>query len=179
MSLVGKIALFTIAVASFSVWITGWVLASSNTRVDLRTGLERDDGPDLFDDSTTSIQAEGICAIALSRIDELPISSEATSPQNRAVAITAATETYQIMLDALMQLDTSTERDRLILDGWLTDWGQVISDRITFTAGLSEGRDEPFTITDRGGTERIDRRITRLTITNEMLSCQFPMDLGG
>ncbi len=179
MSFVGKLALFIIAVASFAIWITGWILQTSNTRVDLRTGLERTDGPDLFDDSTTSILAEEICSIAATNIAELPISTQARSPQDRAVAIAAATDNYQNMLAALSQLDTSTDRDRLILDGWLSDWESVIGDRITFTEGLEAGRDEPFTLTGTGTSERIDRRITRLAITNEMLSCQFPMDLGG
>ena len=174
-----KLLLFVIAVASFSVWIAGWVFQLSNTRVDLRTGEERTDGPDLFDDSTTSIQAEEICALALANIEQLPLSSEATSPQDRGEVIAAATDSYQIMLEALAQLEPNTDRDQLIFEGWLSDWNQIIADRITFTEGLAAGRDEPFTLTGRVGTERIDDRITRLATTNMMLSCRFPEDLGG
>jgi len=164
--------------SSFGIWVYGWTGLAENQRLDLRTGEYRSDAADLLDDSTFGLSAEKICEKVSQAISELPKATEAVNTKQRATQIESGTSLLEAMIKDLRTLETGTDRDSTITSAWIDDWETVIKDRNRYTKALNNGEDSEFLMTDIGGSERQDKRITRLAETNQMPSCHYPEDIG-
>jgi hypothetical protein len=152
-------------VGSFGVWIYAF------------SGAADRDPPDLLDDASWSEAAEAICSRAVADVEQLPGAIEASDVDERSAQVRAATDRFAEMLVELELLPTSSNRDAQITTDWLADWRTLTQDRYRYADRILDDPAAPFTITDIGVGERLDRRITRMATTNLMPSCGSPTDV--
>lgn len=165
---VGKYAKYLAIVAmfaSFGVW--GYIFSGAADR----------EPPDLLSDKVWTAEAEALCLDAVADVAELPSAQNAADPAERSSQIRASTSRFQTMVDEIRQLSPEGERDTQITTAWLDDWQVLIDDRFRYADRIVQDPDQPFTITDTGVSERLDKRITRFANTNEMYSCVSPTDV--
>ncbi len=164
--LIGKVAAVAAIAGSFALW--GYAFS----------GLAERPAPDLLDDPSFAVSAESTCAAALADLDELPNALDAADGAERADQIRASTARLERMVDELDGLVGGSARDVEITSGWLADWRVLLADRLRYADAIEVDDDAQFLITDPGVDERLDRRITRLAVTNSMRSCSVPSDVG-
>lgn len=152
-------------IASFGIWVYAF------------SGAADRDPPDLLDDASWSISAEAICGGALADVAAMPSALDATGPDDRSAQIKNATARFDAMVDSLADLETGTARDAQITTDWLADWDVLLESRLRYAEAILDNPAAPFTITDTGVNERLDRRITRFANTNAMPSCVTPTDV--
>ncbi len=134
--------------------------------------------PDLLADIAFPAAAEPICATASAEIAAMPQALDATDNIDRAGQVRASTARFEQMIDELEAVMSGTPRDLAIERAWLDDWRVVVADRYRYADAVTENPAAPFYMTDTGVNERLDRRVTRLATTNQMLSCSYPEDVG-
>lgn len=152
-------------IASFGVWVYAF------------SGAADRDPPDLLDDQAWSESAETICGQALTDVAAMPGALDASGPEDRSIQLRDSTARFAEMVGALTQLETSTSRDTQITTDWLADWGVLLESRLRYADAILDDPAAPFTITDTGVSERLDKRITRFANTNRMPSCITPTDV--
>ncbi|MDH3294829.1 MAG: hypothetical protein OER95_10980 [Acidimicrobiia bacterium] len=152
-------------IGSFGVWIYAF------------SGAADRDPPDLLDDATWSSDAEAVCAAALTEVEEMPGALDADDAAERSQQVLDTTDRFDIMVDELAELEAGTVRDSQITADWLADWYVLLDDRRRYARAIVDDPTAPFTITDTGVGERLDKRITRFATTNSMLSCVTPTDV--
>ena len=152
-------------IASFGIWVYAF------------SGAADRDPPDLLGDEAWSTAAEDICAHALADVTEMPGAAQATDSADRSRQVVATTARFQTMVDDLRLLETTDSRDNQITSDWLTDWQTLLGDRLRYADKIIDDPTAPFTITDTGVAERLDKRITRFASTNSMFSCVAPTDV--
>ncbi|MGI9594608.1 MAG: hypothetical protein ACR2QK_00530 [Acidimicrobiales bacterium] len=151
--------------ASFAVWVYAY------------SGLARRDTPDLLADRELAADAEQICAATLADVATMPNALEAANGEERAQQIRRATARFELMVNDLDGLAAFDERDERIFRGWLSDWRVLLSDRVAYADRIAADPNAQFYISDIGGRERLDRRLTRFANTNLMVSCAAPTDV--
>lgn len=161
-----KVLAAIVIITSFAVWVYAF------------SGFAGRDKPDLFDGSLLAPAAEKICASAIDDVEAMPEAVEAESAAARAIQIRATTDRFEVMVDELSALSTTTPRDTEIMGGWLDDWRTLLADRFEYADTLEVDADAQFSISSTGGRERLDRRIRRLANTNNMPSCADPQDVA-
>ncbi len=166
-----------IIAGSFAIWVYGLLGFAASERIDLRTGEPRRDAADLFDDSTLSMQAETICDQAQQAIGVISVARSAKSSEERSQQIVDSTKKLETMITELAALETATERDAQIKQGWLQDWQVIVNDRYSYADAVVTNPSAQYLRTDTDSKEPIDKRINRLAGTNNMLSCIHPEDL--
>lgn len=155
-----------LALSTFGVW--GYAYSG---RADRPT-------PDLLVESAFPAAAEPICATAAAEIAAMPQALDATDNVDRANQVRASTARFEQMVDELEAVMSGTPRDLAIERAWLDDWRVVVADRYRYADAVADNPAAPFYMTDTGVNERLDRRVTRLATTNQMLSCIYPEDVG-
>ena len=161
MKVVGVITL----VASFGIW--GYAFSGRADRP----------APDLLDDTTWPAAAETLCAEALDEIESMPGALDAADVSERSTQIQTSTDRFAEMMVDLERLPVSTTRDAQITTDWLADWRTLLQDRRRHAQAIRDDPAAPFTITDTGVNERLDKRITRFATTNSLPSCVTPTDV--
>jgi hypothetical protein len=157
------LALAAIILVSFGPWIYRW------------SGLADRPFPDTLDDPTFAVAAEPICARVVA---ELPNALRAQDQADRANQVREGTAQIQEMVDELATLVTGTERDVRITNLWLQDWEIYMGDRLGYADRIEVDENAVFFLTQLDGSERLEKRITRFALTNRMVSCSTPGDVG-
>ncbi len=134
--------------------------------------------PDLLADTAFPAAAERICATATAEIAAMPQALDATDNGDRAVQVRTSTVRFEQMVDDLEAAVGGTPRDVAIERAWIDDWRVVVADRYRYADAVADNPAAPYYMTDTGVNERLDRRVTRLAATNQMLSCSYPEDVG-
>lgn len=153
--------------ASFAVWAYAY------------SGFADGPGPDELEDTTFVETAEARCATTMAELDRLPLALEADDNVERADQVVVATDLLAEMVDDLEAAVDGTESDRQILGAWLDDWRLYLDDRYRYADAVREDPAAPFLISDTGGPERLEKRITRFAQDSGMPSCATPPDVGG
>jgi len=78
--------------------------------------------PDQIADETYVSALDGRCAAARSLLLELPLAQNATSPVERASALSEANDILTEMANDLAGIDGGTDNDRRLVGLWLEDW---------------------------------------------------------
>ncbi len=162
--LVKLLAIATL-IGSFGVWVYAF------------SGAADRDPPDLLDHAAWSESAERICSEALTDVESMPGALDAESVDQRSEQLNRATDRFSDMVAGLEQLPTESSRDAQITTDWMADWRTLLEDRRRHAEVILDDPAAPFTITDIGVGERLDRRITRFATTNSMPSCVTPTDV--
>ena len=160
-----KIVGIATLIGSFGIWVYAF------------SGAADRDPPDMLDDSRWSEAAEPICAAALADVASLPNAAIAKSAEERSEQILQANDRFDLMVDDLAALPATSDRDTQITKAWLADLEVLLNDRRRYAAAILDDPAAPFTITDTGVRERLQRRITRFATTNNMPSCVAPSDV--
>jgi hypothetical protein len=154
-----------VVVTSFALWAYAF------------SGLARRDAPDTLNDPSFAAAAEPICAAAIADIDALPAAMTFEGdPLGRADNLDQATDRLEAMVRSLEPLTTGTDRDRQIIDAWLSDWDTYLGDRRGFAEAIRVDPDEPFQLTGRQG-KAITAPMNRMATVNDMPSCAPPGDV--
>lgn len=161
-----KAAGIGLALSSFGVW--GYAYSG---RADRPT-------PDLLTEAAFPTAAERICATAVADIAAMPQALDAKDNADRADQVRTSTARFEQMIDELEAAVSGTPRDVAIEKAWLDDWRVVVADRYRYADAVADNPAAPYYMTDTGVNERLDRRVTRLATTNNMLSCSYPEDVG-
>lgn len=168
----GRVVLAVVVAASFGVWI--YALSGRADRVPL----------DTLDDPAFALAAEPICADAMARMGEIPNAAAATDPAERAAQIRAANVILDEMLDDLEALYgagtgavTGTDRDRAVIDTWLTRWRTILDDRRDYADRIEVDGSALFFISAEAG-RRAEASIGYVADVNGMHSCVLPTDVG-
>lgn len=169
----GRLTVVVILVGLAAMWIYIWGFVPRNN-------------PDRFSSQAFPEAAEPICAKAQAAINALPSGVDATSPQERAVAVREGTEITQQMvadLRALLPLVNDPD-DTATLELWFEDWeeGYLVDrwahvERLENATPETDDRDLAFLIQDRAQGGFYTRRIDGLANVNEMNSCVVPGDI--
>ncbi len=157
------LALAAIILVSFAPWIYRW------------SGQADRPFPDTLDVPAFGIAADPICAAAM---EELPDALRAQDNIDRARQLREGTARLQVMVDDLSNEVTGTERDVRITNLWLEDWEILLGDRLAYADRLEEDEFAFFYVTQLEGKERLEKRISRFALTNKILSCVSPGDVG-
>ena len=152
-----------IVLISFGPWIYRW------------SGFADRPFPDTLDDNTFALVAEPVCAGV---IGELPNALDARSLEDRATQVRVGTAQLRVMVDSLGDLTSGTERDQELIGKWLVDWDIYLSDRLGYADRIEVDENAVFYLTQIEGPERLEKRITRFALTNRMISCSTPGDIG-
>jgi hypothetical protein len=161
----GRVLLGIVVLASFGIWAYAY------------SGAADRPPPDLFDDPTVAAAAEPRCALARDQLAQLEPAYLAADNVARADTIDQSNGILTAMVADLRQLDPAGDRDRQILDGWLTDWETYLGDRDDYARRLRQDPGARFYQSDVAN-EMLDRRLSRLADTNQMPSCGNPGDVG-
>ncbi len=129
---------------------------------------------DQLDDPAFSDAAGPRCAETKAAIDELPLASEATSPQDRAQAVSEANDLLETMVSDLRAIAPDGDDGHLV-GLWLDDWETYLGDRQAYARQLAEGEDVELLVTGREG-EQITVTIDHFAEVNHMIDCQIPLD---
>ena len=167
----GRIVLGLVVAASFGVWGYGF------------SGLASRTAPDTLANSSFREVAQPACSAANDAVAALPNALDAQDNVERAQQIRANTAIYTTLVDDLELLLDSPQvdlddRDTGITSEWLGDWRRFLADRIDYADRLADDPDAVFYVAASSGGERLERRITRFAVTNELTSCVTPSDVG-
>lgn len=167
----GRLALGVLVGGSFAVWGYGFSGQASRT------------APDTLGNPSYLAVAEPACAAANDRVAVMPNALDAEDNVDRAQQVRANTAVYSDLVTELEGLldDPSVnlnERDNGITLEWLQDWRQFLSDRLDYADRLEVDELAVFYVAASSGGERLERRITRFALTNELTSCVSPSDVG-
>lgn len=154
------------------------ILASFSTWVYAYSGFADRPAPDLLGDRALAVEAENICAAALTDIDAMPNALDAIDGPDRAVQIRNTTARFDAMVTDLEGLNLFDARDQQIFTDWLSNWRVILNDRLIYADAIAVDPQAQFLVTDVGVSERLDRRLTRFANTNLMTSCAAPTDVG-
>ena len=152
-----------IVLISFGPWIYRW------------SGFADRPFPDTLDDASFAIAAEPICAAF---VEDLPNALDARSLEDRATQVRVGTAQLQVMVESLSGLTTGSVRDVELIGKWLADWDIYLSDRLGYADRIEVDENAVFYLTQIEGPERLEKRITRFALTNRMISCSTPGDIG-
>jgi len=131
--------------------------------------------PDELDDPTFPTEGQAICAEAVARIEDLPPAQEATSPEERGVAVADANEILTEMVADLRAIAPDGGQDERITRLWLEDWDTYLSDRAEYADKLAAGEDAELLVTARGAGQ-ITVTLDHFAVANDMEDCQSPLD---
>ncbi len=167
----GRLALGVLVAGSFAVWGYGF------------SGLASRTAPDTLGDPSFLAVAEPACAAANDIVAGLPNALDADDSAERAQQVRANTAVYS---DLVIELDGFLDDPRVVLNDrdtgitqeWLQDWRSFLADRLDYADRLADDPQAVFYVAASSGGERLERRITRFAVTNELLSCVTPQDVG-
>ena len=179
-----KIVVGIVVAGSFAIWLYAFSGAAGRPppdELDSTRALIEAREDDLEDPTEAGglpvygQRAEAICAAVVA---ELPNARDASNGKERADQIRRSNRSLSAMVEELRQIPVDTAHDDRLRNLWLDDWEIYISDRAFYAAEIEVNEDAIFTLTDLGGNERLERRLTRVARTNLMLSCGTPGDVG-
>lgn len=133
---------------------------------------------DRLDDTEWVAAAEETCAEARADFGDLPFASELDTPAERAEVLDRVTDELEVMVTRLRGLVPPSEpAEARAVSRWLDDWDEFNRNRRAYADRFRAGVDEPFRVTDRGGSQ-IDVLLDEFAVINNMESCAPPEDVG-
>ena len=132
--------------------------------------------PDQIADETYVSALDGRCAAARSLLLELPLAQNATSPVERASALSEANDILTEMANDLAGIDGGTDNDRRLVGLWLDDWGIYLSDRANHVGRLVTEGDVRFLTSEVNGVF-INERMDGFARVNDLDNCETPGDV--
>lgn len=133
--------------------------------------------PDELDDPAFSTYAEGRCATAVERVEEVDPAGEAAGLLERADQIETATDILVGLVDDLEANAPATgTRDGDLVARWLLDWRTYIDDRYRYAANFRDGIDQAFQVTAIDG-DQVTSALDIFADVNGMASCASPPDV--
>lgn len=167
----GRIALGLLVAGSFAIWGYGF------------SGLAARTAPDTLANDSFLLVADPACAAANATVEGMPNALDAEDNVDRAQQVINNTAVYSNLVDELETLldDPRVElndRDTGITLEWLADWRQFLADRLDYADRLADDPQAVFYVAASSGGERLERRITRFAVTNDLESCITPSDVG-
>lgn len=160
-------AVFFVLLAGFWGWIWYYHLSGYGER----------DMPDRLDDLSWTAEAEQVCFAAEERIAALPGAHLASSADERADVIAAATDELERMIDELETIaPAGSSEDATITAAWLADYRIFVEDRYRYADALREDPGARFLVTEKQGSY-ITAPIDRFARVNEMEGCMAPGDV--
>ncbi len=164
-------ALLAICLGLLAMWIYAFLFAPSK-------GVYR------VDDANWRAQAETICTSADAERLALADTSggyiaNPTPAQMRqhAAVVDKATDILERMLDDVVAVPVTTDRDRLLIDTFEKYYRTIIADRRTYTAALDAGRLVSYEETSVDGGP-VTNVVTDFTSGNDIKACVPPGELG-
>jgi hypothetical protein len=163
--------LILVAVAGFAAFWT-WALFFAP-----REALNK------IDDRDWAERAEGICAAAQARRDDLT-DERRLDPDDpamlaeRAGIVDEATDIVESMLDDVVAVTPQDAKGRELVPQWEADYRTYLGNRREFTAVLRAGENAPFREAAVDGIP-ISEKLERFAGDNEMPSCAPPHDLAN
>lgn len=142
-----------------------WVYAFS--------GLARRDPPDFLDAPQFAAAAEARCAASLADLDDLPVVTQDSPPDELAMVAEQANDELRDMVKDLADLAPDEGEPGRILGLWLADWATYLDDRDEWAAQVRAGDVTEFAETNRGGAP-MSQAIDELAEVNDMASCVTP-----
>lgn len=133
-------------------------------------------------DTVWTRNAESICKKAVDKrlqlVDTRQISDAGPDAlPERAKIVDLATDTLEVALKSIAQLQVSDEKGKAIVPLWLLDYQQLVQDRREYANMLRNGNNDPFSETMVDGLP-ISEKISTFAADNRMPSCKVPMDLS-
>jgi hypothetical protein len=160
---IGRVVAAAIAVGIVAMWGYVWIYHLS--------GQGERDMPDRLDDLSWTAQAEEICAGYAERIAALPGAHNASTADERADVIEAATDEIDAMLRQLEAIAPSGDsRDARITAAWLVDYRIWLDDRYAYADTLRVDPTARFLVTEKAG-RYINAPVDRFARVNEMEAC--------
>jgi hypothetical protein len=133
--------------------------------------------PDRLDDRATTAAADQVCAQARAGVPEAPSGRNAETATARADRLDAETAALTNMVDQLGALRWSSAHDQQLVDAWLGDWRQHLSDRTVYAESVraTQRNDVLFNGAAPDGTS-ITYRMIAFADTNHLDACLIPDD---
>ncbi len=128
--------------------------------------------PDTLDDRATTDRAAQLCEQVESGLPAVPKGRGAETPAVRSDRLDAETAALTGMVDQLAALRWSTGHDQDLVDAWLGDWRQHLSDRTVYAELVrANGRNDIVFNGAAPDGESITFRMDAFADTNHMRSC--------
>ncbi|MCC6435512.1 MAG: hypothetical protein IT196_10825 [Acidimicrobiales bacterium] len=140
------------------------------------SGAARKDPPDTLRDPAYAAQAEALCAPTRAFVLGLEPAAAATDPIDRAATLRQANAAIAELRRELATLRPTNDFDRNIVDQWLVDWDQYLTDRAAYTEILATGEDALFKLTARNEQD-YTKSMDNFATVNDMPSCKTPGDV--
>ena len=164
-------SLILVAVAGFAAFWTWALFFASKEAINK------------IDDRAWAERAEGICAQAQARRDELT-DERRLDPDDpamlaeRADIVDQATAIVETMLDDVVAERPQDDKGQAIVPQWEADYRTYLDNRREFTATLRTGENVPFREAAVDGIP-VSEKLERFASDNEMPSCAPPHDLAN
>lgn len=135
-----------------------------------------------INDEAWTVRAEGICnqaetqRLALTDLRQISDAGEDALTE-RAVIIDKATDTLEVAVNAISEVEPTDAKGKAIVPLWISDYRQLIDDRREYANQLRNGENVPFSETMIEGLP-ISEKISTFAADNRMTSCKVPMDLS-
>lgn len=136
----------------------------------------RREPPATLENRSYAAAAAALCRDALAPIDDLPIASQARSPQERAQIIDQGNEVVADLVVRLRTLQPVGDHDTVLVEQWLDDWDELLRNRQAYADLLRAGGDEPFRVTGFDGVP-LDASMQWFAKVNNMAECAPPGDV--
>jgi hypothetical protein len=130
------------------------------------------DNPDTLDDGATTARAEAVCQQTRDGLPPAPRGRDAETPVVRADRLDTETAALTSMVDQLAALRWSTPHDQELVDQWLADWRQHLTDRTAYAESVraNGSNDIVFNGAAPDG-ESITFRMDAFADTNDLAAC--------
>lgn len=166
-----SVALGLVCVSFLAMWIYAFVFASK-------------EGVYFVTDAAWRSAAEQRCAAAAAERAALAsdVGGRITDPTTeqltqRADVVDRATDTIDAMLADIAATPVDGERNQLRVEQWVGFYQTLVADRRSFTAMLRDGRNEPFSETEVGGSP-VGSVLIDFATGNNVRACLPPSDLA-
>lgn len=140
------------------------------------SGAARRQNPDYLQDREWVERAEATCAVVQEGIDARSAQGDRT-PEQRADDIDTSSAELRGMLDDLAAPLPGPQEDRAVVEPWLADWQQLLSDRDTYATAIRVNPDARF-LTVEKFNDPLDTVIKIFADVNDMPSCGPAGDVG-
>lgn len=135
--------------------------------------------PDYLKDRSFVGRTADRCAAARRDINRLPPASASKSASDRAVAIDAATDRLNAMVDAIGADVPKNPSDAAIVKSWVTDWRVYLGNRRDYTTRLRKKPRAQFLVDEKAKAgDPYDVVIKNFADANDIPDCAPTLDVG-
>jgi hypothetical protein len=162
-----KVGVAVVLISLTAMWVTILVVRLTG------------DNPDRLDDRATTARAGQVCEQTGVGLPDVPRGRDAETPAVRADRLDSETAALTSMIDQLAPLRWSTPHDQELVDRWLVDWRQHLTDRTAYAESVrANGRNDIVFNGAAPDGESITFRMDAFADTNDLAACFTLDDLG-